>query len=147
MGIFQSKPTVETGPSIDNQNPLPVFHGNPSLVFYNARNQKIPIMFIYSFIGSGYHGLQLDRHYRTIETDLFTALMDSYLIPPDSYNKLSTIGWRQSSRTDKGVHAAAALCSFFYLLRNEINYQIIPQLINDHLPKDSTIHVSKFDFM
>ncbi|OHT15517.1 tRNA pseudouridine synthase A, mitochondrial [Tritrichomonas foetus] len=72
----------------------------------------VPIVICYSYIGTGYHGLQQNLDQKTIERDLLKVIVDSDLIDPDMIKYLSKIRWSQASRTDAGVHSAAQVVSF-----------------------------------
>ena len=74
---------------------------------------KRKVALVISYVGSNYHGLQLNpnknENIKFIEGELLQALYSIGAILPT--NNLDRIDWSRSSRTDKGVHAARLVIS------------------------------------
>ena len=67
--------------------------------------KKMALLMGYS--GTGYQGMQLQRGgQRTIEGDLFSALIKADMVPVDALDSPFKVGFQRTARTDKGVHAA-----------------------------------------
>ncbi|KAH9314485.1 hypothetical protein KI387_023112, partial [Taxus chinensis] len=64
------------------------------------------------YIGTNFKGLQIQRDFPstiTIEGELERAMLKAGGILESNYGNLHKIGWRRSSRTDKGVHSLATV--------------------------------------
>lgn len=109
------------------------FRGKPST----------PVVLLYSYVGSGYHGLQFQPGVPTIEAILLEAIINAGLIPPNSYNSLNSINWHEASRTDVGVHAAAQVVSFRVSLPDDFKVSELDSLIEEYLPPNSPITLWK----
>ncbi|KAH0787382.1 tRNA pseudouridine synthase family protein [Histomonas meleagridis] len=133
MGIFFSKPQESTSEKKKEQN-------KPVLV---PGQSHVPLVLCYSYIGTGYHGLQQNKGQKTIESDLFHALINSYLIRPGVIANLNKIKWNEASRTDAGVHCCAQVLSFNARFFVGLKTKDVPALINSNLPQGSTIVVWK----
>lgn len=78
-----------------------------------------------AYIGSNYHGSQVQPQVPTIEGELFKALQELEIIKdPRSANFIS------SGRTDAGVHAMGQVVAF----NTEVPHLAIPRVINSKLP-------------
>ncbi|KAI1303047.1 tRNA pseudouridine synthase A [Halotydeus destructor] len=64
-----------------------------------------------SYCGTGYHGLQRNNPFPTIEEDLLIALKKKELIDENEYSKPQIIHLQRAARTDKGVSAARQILS------------------------------------
>ena len=80
MGNFFSKPEVE--------KPKPKPRPTPRKF---VENHWVPVVLLYSYVGTGYHGLQFNDQQPTIEKILLDAISDAGLIPPRAYYCLSKI--------------------------------------------------------
>ncbi|KAJ7108843.1 pseudouridine synthase [Mycena crocata] len=58
------------------------------------------------FCGSGYRGMQIQQHGKTIENTLFDALVRAGAVSEDNADDPIKVGLARSARTDAGVHAA-----------------------------------------
>lgn len=93
--------------------------------------RKVAVMIGYS--GTGYKGMQLNHHEKTIEGDLFSAFVAAGAISranADDPKKSSLI---RCARTDKGVHAAGNLISLKLIVEDpdiviKINEHLSPQI-------------------
>lgn len=132
MGNFFSKPEVE--------KPKPKPRPTPRKF---VENHWVPVVLLYSYVGTGYHGLQFNDQQPTIEKILLDAISDAGLIPPRAYYCLSKIKWNEASRTDVGVHAAAQVVSFKLSLPNGYKIRDVVPLISKYLPPDSPITIWK----
>ncbi|KAL6454094.1 PUS1 tRNA pseudouridine synthase 1 [Candida maltosa Xu316] len=85
------------------------------------------------YCGTGYNGLQVqnDENVKTIEQDIYTAMIEAGAISKENAMDLKKSGFQRAARTDKGVHAAGNVIS----LKMIIEDPDIMKKINDHLPK------------
>ncbi|KAJ6134435.1 TRNA pseudouridine synthase [Penicillium sp. IBT 18751x] len=89
--------------------------------------KKVALMMGYS--GTGYYGMQLNENQKTIEGDLFAALVASGAISKANASDPKKSSFVRCARTDKGVHAAGNVVS----LKMIIDDDDIVQKINDKL--------------
>ncbi|KAJ5117182.1 Pseudouridine synthase I TruA [Penicillium atrosanguineum] len=89
--------------------------------------KKVALMMGYS--GTGYYGMQLNENQKTIEGDLFAALVATGAISKANASDPKKSSFVRCARTDKGVHAAGNVVS----LKMIIDDPDIVQKINDKL--------------
>ena len=75
----------------------------------NAPKRKYAVCF--GYLGSAYHGLQLNPGSDTIERQLERALFLAGGIQESNFGFLQKLSWSRAARTDKGVHASAQCCA------------------------------------
>ena len=131
MGGFFSSPAPEE-PQTEQHAPA---HSVP------PGQTQVPLVVCYGYIGTGYHGLQQNIDEKTIEKDLFHALIGAGLMKPEAVKNLARVRWNEASRTDTGVHACAQILTFFADFLPGMKVKRVADAINAHLPKDSTIRV------
>lgn len=85
------------------------------------------------YCGTGYNGMQIQNNpdVRTIEAEIFKALVAAGAISPENSNDLKKNGFMRAARTDKGVHAAGNVISCKLIIEDED----IMEKINSHLPE------------
>lgn len=66
---------------------------------------KRKVALVAGYLGTGYHGVQLNKDVPTIEHELREAIFKAGAMRESNFVDLSKIDWSRSSRTDKGVHA------------------------------------------
>lgn len=111
------------------------------LKYTEVSPSSTPVIILYSYIGTGYHGLQYcDTGHIAVENFLFDALSRAKLITGGSSNR-GALHWNQASRTDCGVHAAAQVLSFLVHLPVGGKIRDLPSIINSQMSNDSPIHV------
>ena len=89
-----------------------------------------------SYCGSGYRGLQINPHAKTIELELATAFFHAGGILDTNVHKLQRIGWSRSARTDKGVHAAMNVVTAKLMVGLEPgDHESFIARCNKHLPE------------
>lgn len=103
-------------------------------------DNKSQLVLLYRYIGTGYHGLQLNLEEKTIEKDLFIGLINGGILDVNANKSIRRIQWSSASRTDTGVHACAQVVSFVAEGRKGMKLDDIPEMINRNLPKGSTIN-------
>ena len=118
----------------------PVYHGEQNKFDYSS-SSKQNICICYGYMGTNYHGLQLNIGYNTIEKELLECLMDSGLVEPDCYLHLSKINWNEASKTDAGVHAAAQILTFDAYIPQGISIPDLSFLLREKLPQSSSIRI------
>jgi len=95
---------------------------------------KKKVAVLLAYCGKNYHGLQMNRSDRsldTIEKHFFMALTKSKLVLPNCSIDPSKMGYKCASRTDKGVSTCGVVLSMKLILNEKA-----AELINEHLPKD-----------
>jgi tRNA pseudouridine(38-40) synthase len=105
---------------------------------------KRKIAFSIAFVGSNYHGLQLDMHsgVPTVEAEVESALYKLGCIHESNHLDLSKISWSRSSRTDKRVHCARLVISakleipLDWLSETEVRIPFLVEHMNQILPPD-----------
>ncbi|KAK7207409.1 tRNA pseudouridine synthase A [Myxozyma melibiosi] len=95
------------------------------------RRPKRKAACLIGYCGTGYHGMQLNPPQKTIEGDLFDALVKAGAISKDNSDDPKKVGFMRAARTDKGVHAAGNVISAKLIIEDED----IVEKINSHLPE------------
>ncbi|ORY15161.1 pseudouridine synthase [Clohesyomyces aquaticus] len=89
--------------------------------------RKVAVMLGYS--GTGYKGMQIDKHQKTIEGDLFSAFVAAGAISKANADDPKKSSLVRCARTDKGVHAAGNVISLKLIIEDSD----IVEKINSHL--------------
>ncbi|KUF86020.1 hypothetical protein AM588_10001089 [Phytophthora nicotianae] len=84
-----------------------------------AKLVKRKVAIVTGYMGTGYHGLQLNDNVKTIEDDVRQAIFDAGAMRESNFVDLGKIDWARSSRTDKGVHAGCIVFSGKLLIDEE----------------------------
>ncbi|PVH82556.1 pseudouridine synthase [Cadophora sp. DSE1049] len=95
-----------------------------------GRKPKRKVAVMIGYAGSGYKGMQINGAEKTIEGDIFKALVAAGAISKANADDPKKSSLVRCARTDKGVHAAGNVISL-KLIVEEPN---IIQLINENLP-------------
>ncbi|XP_074601721.1 pseudouridine synthase 1 [Brevipalpus obovatus] len=82
-----------------------------------------------SYCGVGYFGLQKNKNVRTIESDLFDAMLKIGIITQKEYDRPQDMYFQRAARTDKGVSALRQILS----CRLPKDFPEKIDLINSHL--------------
>jgi tRNA pseudouridine(38-40) synthase len=110
-----------------------------------AKVPKRKIGILVAFLGTNYGGFQINAGQRTLQAELELALFRAGIISPSNFGWPSKYSWSNSARTDKGVHAAAQVCSLkgemiFYTENEEISIEdqlnLMREKVNEFLPED-----------
>ncbi|KAJ2726894.1 tRNA pseudouridine synthase 1 [Coemansia sp. Benny D115] len=94
------------------------------------RLPKRRVALLIGFCGTGFQGMQVNPNARTIEGELFQALVKAGAVSADNSTDQSKVQLHRAARTDKGVHAAGQVVS----LKMIIEDNDIVAKINQHLP-------------
>ncbi|KAI0018969.1 pseudouridine synthase [Xylariomycetidae sp. FL0641] len=94
------------------------------------RRPKRKAAVLIGYAGTGYHGLQINHKEKTIEGDLFAAIVKAGAISKANAEDPRKSSFVRCARTDKGVHAAGNMIS----LKMIIEDSGIVKKINDELP-------------
>ncbi|KAI9594963.1 pseudouridine synthase [Syncephalis fuscata] len=70
------------------------------------------------FCGTGYQGMQVNPGAKTIEGDLFRAMIEAGAVSRDNADDHKKIGLMRAARTDKGVHAAGQAVSLKMIIED-----------------------------
>ena len=77
-----------------------------------ARVPKRKLAMLVSFLGTEYSGFQINARARTLQSELELGLYRAGIISARNFGHPAKYSWSNSARTDRGVHAAAQVCSF-----------------------------------
>ncbi|KAJ1963666.1 tRNA pseudouridine synthase 1 [Dimargaris xerosporica] len=75
------------------------------------RLPKRKVALMMGFCGTGYQGMQVNPGSKTIEGDLYQALVAAGAVSQDNVNDVKKVNFVRAARTDKGVHAAGQVVS------------------------------------
>lgn len=95
------------------------------------RRPKRKVAVLIGYAGTGYKGMQINHHEKTIEGDLFAAFVSAGAIAKRNADDPKKSSFVRCARTDKGVHAAGNVIS----LKLTIEEPDIVQKINENLPE------------
>lgn len=73
--------------------------------------KRRPYALMMGYLGRDYYGMQINRGMKTIEDDLFNALLKNNLITTENIENLRSFNFQRAARTDKGVSAARQVVS------------------------------------
>ncbi|KAI0180793.1 pseudouridine synthase [Hypoxylon sp. FL1284] len=94
------------------------------------RRPKRKVAVMIGYAGTGYHGLQINHKEKTIEGDIFAALVAAKAISKANADDPRKSSFVRCARTDKGVHAAGNMIS----LKLIIDEPDLVKKINENLP-------------
>lgn len=77
--------------------------GNPNV------KRKVAVLIAYN--GKGYHGIQRNPPFPSIEEEILKALLEVKAITQEQYDKPSLVSFQRAARTDKHVSAASNILS------------------------------------
>lgn len=90
----------------DNDN-----NEDPKKMKKTERVKKRNFALLLGYLGKDYYGMQRNPNMKTIEEDLFTALLKADLIDQESFETIQYTHFQRAARTDKGVSATRQICS------------------------------------
>ncbi|KAJ5103009.1 TRNA pseudouridine synthase [Penicillium argentinense] len=98
-----------------------------------ARRPKKKAAILMGYSGTGYFGMQLNENQKTIEGDLFAALVAAGAISKANAEDPKKSSFVRCARTDKGVHAAGNVVSLKMIMEDpdivdKINEKLSPQI-------------------
>ncbi|KAI1469284.1 pseudouridine synthase [Daldinia caldariorum] len=94
------------------------------------RRPKRKVAVMIGYAGTGYHGLQINHKEKTIEGDIFAALVAAKAISKANADDPRKSSFVRCARTDKGVHAAGNMISLKLIIEDPD----VVKNINDNLP-------------
>ncbi|KAI1659479.1 pseudouridine synthase [Daldinia decipiens] len=94
------------------------------------RRPKRKVSVMIGYAGTGYHGLQINHKEKTIEGDIFAALVAAKAISKANADDPRKSSFVRCARTDKGVHAAGNMISLKLIIEDPD----VVKNINDNLP-------------
>ncbi|KAI9723372.1 MAG: hypothetical protein M1812_001256 [Candelaria pacifica] len=97
------------------------------------RKPKRKVAVLLGYSGSGYKGMQLNGTEKTIEADIFAALVAAGAISKANADDPKKSSLVRCARTDKGVHAAGNVISLKLIVEDpdivqKINHELSPQI-------------------
>lgn len=95
------------------------------------RRPKHKVAVMIGYAGTGYKGMQMNHHEKTIEGDLFAAFVAAGAIQKRNADDPKKSSFVRCARTDKGVHAAGNVIS----LKLSLGEPDIIKKINENLPE------------
>lgn len=109
----------ETTRSRSEWKPLVDEDGNP--VEKSERKPKKKVACMIGYCGTGYNGMQIQNNpdVKTIEAELFKALIAAGAVSKENSTDLKKNGFMRAARTDKGVHAAGNVISCKLILEED----------------------------
>ncbi|KAG0349237.1 tRNA pseudouridine synthase 1 [Podila humilis] len=96
-----------------------------------ARIPKRKIALMLGYCGTGYQGMQVNPGAKSIEGELFKAMVKAGAVSKDNADDIKKVSMMRAARTDKGVHAAGNVVS----LKMIVEDKDIVGKINQHLPE------------
>lgn len=115
--------------NLELQNATPNVYEKPA-DFVRIKLRKVAMLLSYS--GTGYSGMQRNDGVRTIEEDLFKALIHAKLIKAEHEAIPQEFGFQRAARTDKGVSAVRQVVSLKLPEKNDFSQDM--KTINESLP-------------
>lgn len=94
------------------------------------RRPKRKVAVMIGYAGTGYHGMQINHRDKTIEGDIFAALVAAKAISKANADDPRKSSFVRCARTDKGVHAAGNVISLKLIIEDAD----VVKKINDALP-------------
>ena len=79
---------------------------------------------------------QTNEGIKTLQAEFELALLKSELLSPLNFGYFHKYSWSTSGRTDKGVHAAAQVCSAKIQMLPDQTMDDVREVINQHLPPE-----------
>ncbi|KAF9098427.1 tRNA pseudouridine synthase 1 [Mortierella sp. AD031] len=96
-----------------------------------ARIPKRKVALLMGYCGTGYQGMQVNPNAKTIEGELFKAMVEAGAVSKDNADDIKKVSMMRSARTDKGVHAAGNVVS----LKMIVDMEDVIGKINACLPE------------
>ncbi|KAL9021202.1 MAG: hypothetical protein Q9185_001603 [Variospora sp. 1 TL-2023] len=117
---------------LDGEDKVPIYATKFSQEELDAegRKPKKKVAVMLAYAGSGYKGMQINNDEKTIEGDLFKALVAAGAISKANADDPKKSSFVRCARTDRGVHAAGNIVSLKMIIEDK---DIISK-INEHLP-------------
>ncbi|KAH8922190.1 pseudouridine synthase [Atractiella rhizophila] len=81
-----------------------------------GRLPKKKVALLFGYVGHGYNGSQVNPDAKTIEGDIFQALVDAGCVSKDNAVNPTKVALNRTARTDAGVHAALNCISLKMIL-------------------------------
>ena len=105
----------------------------PEEIAAEERRPKRKVAVMIGYAGTGYSGLQMNHKEKTIEGDIFAALVAAGAISKANADDPRKSSLVRCARTDKGVHAAGNVLSLKLIIEDEdlvekINQNLPPQI-------------------
>ncbi|KAJ1642410.1 tRNA pseudouridine synthase 1 [Coemansia erecta] len=95
------------------------------------RKPKRKVALLLGFCGTGFQGMQVNPNARTIEGELFKALVKAGAVSEENADDQSKVQFQRAARTDKGVHAAGQVVSLKMIIEDP---EVLSK-INEYLPE------------
>lgn len=106
---------------------------SPEEIANEERRPKKKVALLLGYSGTGYSGMQLNCDRKTIEGDLFAALVSAGAVSKANASDPKKSSFVRCARTDKGVHAAGNVVSLKMIVEDEdiikkVNDILSPQI-------------------
>ncbi|CAL5875124.1 uncharacterized protein PFLUO_LOCUS9428 [Penicillium psychrofluorescens] len=122
---------IENGEGV--QAPIYATQFSKEEIENEERRPKKKVAVLMGYSGTGYAGMQMNDSQKTIEGDLFTALVAAGAISKANASDPKKSSFVRCARTDKGVHAAGNVVSLKMIVEDpdivqKINDKLSPQI-------------------
>lgn len=112
---------------LEDKQPREVREKDPDYV----RLPKKKVALLMGFSGTGYQGMQMNPNAKTIEGELWKALVAAGAVSKDNSDDPAKVSLMRAARTDKGVSAAGQVVSLKFI----VDVENVISKINENLPK------------
>jgi len=126
-GVTDDNTTVE--PGTDDASTTAVEDETPKI-------PKRKLAMLVSFKGSNYSGFQININAHTLQAEIELALYKAGVISQRNFGHPGKYSWSNSARTDKGVHAAAQVCSLKGEMIKGDDLDAMRMKVNEYMPED-----------
>ncbi|KAG2197886.1 hypothetical protein INT47_003555 [Mucor saturninus] len=110
------------------------WHHDPDhVVSTEKRLPKKKVALMLGYNGSGYQGMQANPGIRSIEEEVFNALVKTDAISPSNASDPKKVQLMRAARTDKGVHAACNLVSLKMICQDEHLVENLNRVLPNHI--------------
>uniref|UniRef100_A0A0K8TSA7 Pseudouridylate synthase 1 homolog n=1 Tax=Tabanus bromius TaxID=304241 RepID=A0A0K8TSA7_TABBR len=101
------------------------------------RIKKKKCLILLGYSGVNYFGMQRNPGMKTIEEDLFKAMLEAKWINDEGFNQAQMINFQRAARTDKGVSASRQCCSL------KLPSEVELEALNKNLPEQIRVFCVK----
>ena len=138
IDLDDSKEKVEEGVT-DDDTKVEAGTDDASTTAVEDETPKIPkrkLAMLVSFKGSNYSGFQININAHTLQAEIELALYRAGVISQRNFGHPGKYSWSNSARTDKGVHAAAQVCSLKGEMITGDDLDAMRMKVNEYMPED-----------
>lgn len=137
--LDDTKEKVEEEATDSNNTTVEPGTDDASTTAVEDETPKIPkrkLAMLVSFKGSNYSGFQININAHTLQAEIELALYRAGVISQRNFGHPGKYSWSNSARTDKGVHAAAQVCSLKGEMIKGDDLDAMRMKVNEYMPED-----------